>query len=793
MAMKNKKYINSIEFNKIQAMLAECIPLSFVKERAFKLEPFDDIDDTIRAQAETSAALKLLSFKGMPPFGGVKDVSDAIDRACKGATLTPRELIDCASLFRSSRSLYEYSTVNSTFETIVDIIFERLIINKTVENEISRAIISEDMIADDASPKLSDIRRSIRKTNSKIKETLQKYTGGAYSKYLQDNLVTLRGGRYVVPVKAEYKNEVKGLIHDTSSSGATVFIEPMSVVEANNEIRTLESREKAEIERILSSLSSLVASHSEDARLNLLNISDLAFIFGCGQLSSKMNASEPKITEGGEIILKKARHPLISKDKVVPVNVRLGEEYDTIVITGPNTGGKTVVLKTLGLFSVMAQSGLHIPADDGSQVRMLDNVLADIGDEQSIEQSLSTFSSHMVNIVDMLDDITEHSLVLFDELGVGTDPVEGAALAVSIIEEIRKKGALCAATTHYAELKVYALRTPGVINANCEFDVDTLKPTYRLILGTPGKSNAFAISAKLGIPEEIINRALEHIESDKQSFEDVIGRLEEERVREQKKKTELEALKAEFEQYKKKAEDKIAESLKKAKEIEEKAEEKARATIEGARVSSEYVFNELDKLRRQKDSDKLGDELAKTRADVRKYMNEYDSEKLRKGQEDEEKYVLPRALRVGDEVLLRNIDKTGTVTEIKGDNVVVQTGLIKTKTKLSNLKLVDSPVVITADKARKTAKAYISSVDRSCPSELDLRGKTGDEAWPIVDRYLDRASLAGLNSLRLIHGKGTGALKNYLWGMLRGDSRVKDYRIGVHGEGDGGVTVVTLK
>ncbi len=791
--MKNKKYINSIEFNKIQAMLAECIPLSFVKERAYELEPYEDIEETVKAQSETASAVKLLSFKGMPPFGGVKDVSDAVDRACKGATLTPRELLDCAALFRSARSLHEYSTVNRTFETPIDIIFERLLINKSIENEISKAIISEDMIADEASPKLSDIRRGIRKTNSKIKDTLQKYTGGAYSKYLQDSLVTIRSGRYVIPVKAEYKNEVKGLIHDTSSSGATVFIEPMSVVEANNELRTLESEEKAEIERILSNLSSLVASYAESSRLNLLNISDLAFIFGCGQLATRMDACEPKITEKGEIILKKARHPLISKDKVVPVDVRLGDEYDTIVITGPNTGGKTVVLKTLGLFSVMAQSGLHIPVNDGSQVRMLDNVLADIGDEQSIEQSLSTFSSHMVNIVSMLDDITDRSLVLFDELGVGTDPVEGAALAVSIIEEIRKNGALCAATTHYAELKVYALRTKGVINANCEFDVDTLKPTYRLILGTPGKSNAFAISAKLGIPQGIIERANEHIESDKQSFEDVIGKLEEERVREQKRKMELESLKAEFEAYRIDAQNKIDSSLRKAKEIEEKAEEKARATIEGARISSEYVFNELDKLRKQKDAKNFGDELAKTRADVRKYMNEYDSANTQKRSEKEEKYVLPRALRVGDEVLLVSIDKTGTITEIKGDNVVVQTGLIKTKTKVSNLRLLDTPIVITAEKKKKTAKAYISSVDRSCSSELDLRGKTGDEAWPIIDRYLDRASMAGLNSVRLIHGKGTGALKNYIWGMLRNDSRIENYRMGVHGEGDGGVTVVTLK
>jgi DNA mismatch repair protein MutS2 len=440
----------------------------------------------------------------------------------------------------------------------------------------------------------------------------------------------------------------------------------------------------------------------------------------------------------------------------------------------------------------MAQAGLHIPADEGSTVRIYESVLVDIGDEQSIEQSLSTFSSHMVNIVSFMDKVTDRSLVLFDELGVGTDPVEGAALAVSIIEEIRKRGALCAATTHYAELKVYALNTPGVINANCEFDVETLKPTYRLILGTPGKSNAFAISAKLGIPENIINRALKHIEADKQDFESVIGRLEEERVKEQKMKAELERMKAEFEAYRIDAEAKIEKSLSNAKAIEEKAEEKARATIEGARASSEYIFNELDKLRKQRESANLGEELAKTRADVRKFMKDYESQNTTKP-DTNENYVLPRPLRVGDDVLLVNIDKTGTVTEISGNNVVVQTGLIKTKTKLSNLRLVDTPVVITAEKKKQTARSYISAIDRSCSSEIDLRGKTGDEAWPLVDRYLDKASMAGLNSVRLVHGKGTGALKNYLWGMLRNDSRVKSYRIGVHGEGDGGVTVVTLK
>ena len=791
--MKNKKFITAIEFNKIQIMLSECIPVTYAKQRAFTLEPYEDIEECRHAMNMTTDAVKLLSYKGMPPFGGASDISEAVDRACKGATLTPRELLDSASLFRTARALYEYSVVNRTFETGLDIIFERLLQNKNFEKEIFNAIISEDMIADEASPKLGDIRRSIKRVNSKIKEILQKYTSGAYSKYVQENIVTIRGGRYVVPVKAEHKNEIKGLVHDTSSSGATLFIEPIAVVEANNELRALESAEKAEIDRILYALSSMLATIADHARLNIENIGDLAFYFGCGQLSSRMNACAPEISEGGEIVLKKARHPLISKDVVVPVDIKLGGSYDTMVITGPNTGGKTVVLKTLGLFSVMALSGLHIPVNDGSKIRMLDNVLPDIGDEQSIEQSLSTFSSHMVNIVALLNDVTERSLVLFDELGVGTDPVEGAALAVAIIEEIRKKGALCAATTHYAELKVYALRTPGVTNANCEFDVDTLRPTYKLIIGTPGKSNAFAISSKLGISEEIIERANRHIANDKQSFEDVIGRLEEERVREQKKKAELDKLKAEFEAYKKEQREKTEQALKAAKDAEERAEEKARSIVESARMSSEYVFNELDKLKKAKESSNFNDELAKTRAEVRKYLRDNES-KIRADEPDNKNYVLPRPLKVGDTVYVTSIDREGSVIEISGDNVVVRTGVIKTKTKLSNLRLVETEAVfISADNKKRSVKSYGSSVDKSCSSEIDLRGKTGDEAWPLVDRYLDKAMLAGLHSVRLIHGKGTGALKNYLWGRLRADGRVSSYRAGVHGEGDGGVTVVEIK
>ncbi|MBR3878686.1 MAG: endonuclease MutS2, partial [Clostridia bacterium] len=483
----SEKTIHSLEFDKICDLLASFAPTEGSKSMARMLMPQSDIDTVLLRQRRTTDAKRLCDAKGMPTFGGVRDVSESCERANKGAILTPGELLAIAAVLRTSRTLIDYCHGNHLFDTVLDEMFDRLMPNRTLEDKITRSIISEELIADEASATLANIRRQIRITNSKIKETLQKYIqGGSHSKYLQENIVTTRNGRYVIPVKAECKNEVKGLIHDTSSSGATIFVEPVAVVEANNELRVLESKEEHEIERILAELSVSVSEYSDAVWLNYRNITELAFAFACAQMSYAMNGSAPIVTEEKLILLKRARHPLIDKQKVVPINVILGDGYDTMIITGPNTGGKTVTLKTLGLFTLMAQAGLHIPADEGSTISVCKNVLVDIGDEQSIEQSLSTFSSHMVNIVSFMDKVSDRSLVLFDELGVGTDPVEGAALAVSIIDNVRGKGAMCAATTHYAELKAYALDTSGVCNASCEFDVETLKPTYKLIIGTPG-------------------------------------------------------------------------------------------------------------------------------------------------------------------------------------------------------------------------------------------------------------------------------------------------------------------
>ena len=498
------KTLSTLEYDKIIEMLVECTATEGAKARARTLMPTDEYDFVVDRQNKTDDAKRLINAKGYPSFSAPESVPEAADRAYKGGILSPRELLDVASILRSARGMLDYIDTDKPFETSLDPIFRRLITNRPLEDAITRSIISEDLIADEASPELADIRRKIRNANNKIKETLQGYIGGAKLKYLQDNLVTMRNGRYVVPVKAEYRNEFKGLVHDTSSSGATLFVEPMAVVDANNELKRLSNAETVEIERILSSLSADVATISSVLTLDYHNITEISFYFGCATLAMQMKAERPEITKERVLELKRARHPLISKDTVVPIDVSIGKDFDTLIITGPNTGGKTVTLKTMGLMTLMAQAGLQIPALETSRVGVFSEILVDIGDEQSIEASLSTFSSHMVTVVDILSKVGPGSLALFDELGSGTDPVEGAALAISILEKTQKCGALTASTTHYAELKAYALDTPRVQNASCEFDIETLRPTYRLIVGTPGRSNAFAISEKLGISDEII-------------------------------------------------------------------------------------------------------------------------------------------------------------------------------------------------------------------------------------------------------------------------------------------------
>ena len=792
----SEKTMHSLEFDKICELLATFAPTEGSKSMARMLTPSEDIDTVLKKQRRTTDAKRLCDAKGMPTFGGVRDVSESCERAEKGAILTPGELLAIAAVLRTSRSLTDYCHGNHLFDTVLDEIFDRLMPNRTLEDKIARSIISEELIADEASDTLANIRRQIRITNNKIKETLQKYVqNGTHSKYLQENIVTTRNGRYVIPVKAECKNEVKGLIHDTSSSGATIFVEPTAVVEANNELRVLQSKEEHEIEKILSALSALVADFSDSIWLNYRNITELAFSFACAQMSYSMNASAPTVTEEKLIHLKRARHPLIDRDKVVPINVILGDGYDTMIITGPNTGGKTVTLKTLGLFTLMAQAGLHIPADEGSSVSVCENVLVDIGDEQSIEQSLSTFSSHMVNIVSFMDKVSSRSLVLFDELGVGTDPVEGAALAVSIIDHVRSKGAMCAATTHYAELKAYALDTQGVCNASCEFDVETLKPTYKLIIGTPGKSNAFAISEKLGLSREIIEHAENYVSSDNRKFEDIIGQLEATRIEMERNREETESMRADYERFKVESEKIIKKKLDEAEKELQKAQSKAQSMVASAKASSDFIMEQMEKVRKAKESDRLGSELQNARRAVREHLRENSDKFDPVEKKTDENYVLPRKLKKGDEVIIMTLGSKATLLEDpdKSGNVRVQAGILQTRVNIKNLKLCeDEPTVQTGDKKVKTS-TYTVNRSSSFKDEIDLRGMNGDEAWLAVDKYFDEAILFGFRKVRLIHGKGTGALKTALWKFLKGDKRISSFRIGQFGEGDGGVTVVELK
>ena len=801
MMIYTEKIGKTLEFDKVCMLLAESALTEGAKELALRLTPTDDVDDVMRRQRRTTDAARLIRVKGLPTFGMVRDVGPSGERAEKGAVLSPRELLDVANVLRTCRLMLDYihgkAVENGeTLSTSLDEIFERLIPDRPLEEKITRSIIAEDMIADEASRELAEIRRKIRSANARIKELLQKYTGGVSSRYLQENIVTMRNGRYVVPVKSEYKNEVKGLIHDTSSSGATMFIEPIAVVDANNELRMLQSKESHEIERILAELSAGVANISHALWLNYKNITELAFIFACGQLSIKMNAVSPRISSAREINLIRARHPLIDRERVVPIDVSIGNGYDTLIITGPNTGGKTVTLKTLGLFALMTQAGLHIPAEPESVICLFDRVLVDLGDNQSIEQSLSTFSSHMVNIVSMIEQLNDRSLVLFDELSSGTDPVEGAALAMSIIEAVRDAGAICAATTHYAELKAYALNTEGVRNASCEFDVETLRPTYKLIIGTPGKSNAFAISEKLGIPSAIIRRAQHYVSSENRNFEGVIEKLEKARVDMERHREEAERLRREYEAFKRDSEQKLNRSLKQAEKELEVAKARAVAMVESAKASSDYILEQADKVRRAQETARLGEQMEESRRAIRAHLREHEDSYNPVEERRTKDYVLPRPLKKGDEVYIVNIDKNGFLVDDpdKSGNVNVQAGIIRMRTKVANLQLIENKTtVIDRDKKKKTVSDYKASLVRDFTDEIDLRGKNGEEAWALADKYLDEAALAGLKTVRLIHGKGTGALKAALWKILQKDKRIASYRIGMYGEGDGGVTVVELK
>lgn len=793
------KTLTTLEFDKIISMLVECASTEGAKSRAKSLVPSNDYDLIVDRQRRTDDAKRLINSKGYPSFSADERVVSSADRAYKGSILSPTELLEIASLLRSARLVLDYINTDKLFDTSLDNIFSRLIANRTLEDKITRSILSEDMIADEASPELAEIRRKIRIANNKIKDTLQSYVGGVRLKYLQENIVTMRNGRYVVPVKAEYRNEMKGLVHDTSASGATLFVEPMSVVEANNELKSLSSAEEHEIERILAALSAECGECTSVISLDYHTITELAFCFACATLAIQMRAEKPHIVKDRRMDLKKARHPLIARDKVVPIDVSVGRDFDTLIITGPNTGGKTVTLKTMGLFALMAQSGLQLPALEDSEIGVFDEILVDIGDEQSIEASLSTFSSHMVNVADILKRVSSKSLVLFDELGSGTDPIEGAALAIAILEKTCSEGALTAATTHYAELKAYALETPRIQNASCEFDIETLRPTYRLIVGTPGKSNAFAISEKLGISDEIIARANKLIERDNKRFEDVIERLDTNRIEMEKEREKAEKMRSEYESFKKSAEEDLKRKIAKSEEEIQKQTLKARQILDSARASSEFIFRQLEELRKQEDKDKRNEMMNSAREEMRKRMRE--SESLMTGIDIrditlDEDYKLPRPLKVGDKVFLTTISKEGVVTALADKNgmIAVTSGILKTKVTEDKLRLLDGKVkyVDSSSKPKVNEGKVKKTVVSTFKPEVDVRGMIGDDAWFVVDKYLDDAVLANIPTVRIIHGKGTGALRAALWKYFKTDKRVKSFRHGEYGEGDAGVTVITL-
>ncbi len=789
-----EKALNVLEFVKIREMLADKCSTQGAKELALSLIPSSDIVEVRRKQEKTEDAKRLSGQKGSPSFGNVKDIRSACERADKGAVLSQRELLDCAEVLRTSRGLLEYIKGDKKFETSLDEIFERLIPDKKLEMRISTAIISEEMVADNASPELMEIRSKIRKVSNKVNELMLKFTqGGSFSKYLQENIVTTRGGRFVIPVKSEYRNEVKGLVHDTSSSGATLFIEPMSVVEANNELRALQSREQYEIERILAELSALVAESSGLIVSNYLNITELALIFGMAELSYKMKAVKPEICDKREIVFERSRHPLIAEGKAVPVTISIGGDYSMLVITGPNTGGKTVSLKTIGLFAIMAQTGLQLPCDL-AKTCVFDEIFPNIGDEQSIEQSLSTFSSHMVDIVDVVNNMTKNSLVLFDELGSGTDPVEGAALAMSILEEVLDVGAICAATTHYAELKAFAVERDGVCNASCEFDVETLRPTYKLLIGTPGKSNAFAISEKLGLPEHIVKRAGSFVDSGSKSFEAVLEKLEATRFELEKEKEMAREERIEFERFKANAERTLEERIGNAEREAEKARERAKSIIDSARATSDYVLNQLEKAKKAKDAENFGQTLAESKKNIKAGVKKFNESNNEEDSVDDG-YVLPRPLRKGDEVIHRSLGSSGVLVEDpdKKGNVTVQMGILKTKLNILQLKLVENTNKVGQKNNMTSQSKFRKTVTAGFKPELDVRGMIGEDAVFMVDKYLDDAHIAGIKSVTVIHGKGTGALRQAIWSALKKDNRVSSYRAGQYGEGDYGVTVIELK
>ena len=785
-----QKSLTKLELDKVLALLADHASSPAAKERCLAVRPLDDAEDIWLLQAQTSAACKLITLKGSPSFGGIVDVGASLSRADRGGCLSPEELLRVATVLKAARTAKEYAEGDAV-ESGLDIFFRQLTPNKFFEERIFTSILSKDEIADAASSELASIRRKIRQQSSKIRESLQKIiTSPTYAKILQEPIVTIRSDRFVVPVKAECKSQLPGLVHDVSSSGSTFFIEPMSAVNGNNELRELFVAERKEIERILAELSAEAAARQESINLNYEMLVTLDCIFARAKLSFAMHGIEPVIRTDGKLELKCARHPLIDAKKVVPVSLSLGVDFDTMVITGPNTGGKTVTLKTIGLLTLMAECGLHIPADDGSSIAIFETVLADIGDEQSIEQSLSTFSSHMRNIVEILQACDRDSLILFDELCAGTDPAEGAALAIALIEFCRKCGAKVATTTHYAELKLYAMRTAGVINASCEFNVETLQPTYRLLIGIPGKSNAFAISRRLGLDEKIIEDAHSMVSQNDVNFEDVLTQLEQQRQQMEQAKVEAEQLRMETEKQKEKSDEYYAQIKAERDKAVQQARKEAQYIIEDARRTANNVYEELKQLRKQAKDGAFVEGSNEKQAALRRSLNEAEG-KLREKQEVRQRPAASRAIRVGDTVELLKFGSKATVLAINKDgSYQLQAGIMKVNAKPDEVYLLENE---TQAKAKKLMEGKVRDLKSAAQPELDIRGMAVDEALPVLDNFLDAAYMGNLPNARIIHGKGTGVLRKAVQDELRRCKYVKSFRLGVYGEGEDGVTIAEFK
>ena len=791
----NQKALSSLEYPKIIERLTEKASSPMGKELCRKLQPSTNINRIRLMQTQTKDALTRLFQKGSVSFGSVKDIRGSLKRLEIGSSLGIMEILSVCALLENTSRVKAYSRGDRSDlpSDSLDSMFEQLAPLTPLSSEIRRCILSEDEISDDASPALRQVRRNMKVTNDRIHTQLSGLVNGNARTYLQDSVITMRNGRYCIPVKAEYKGQVPGMIHDQSSTGSTLFIEPMAVVKLNNDMRELELQEQKEIEIILAGLSEQIAEEREAIALNLELMVQLDFIFARAGLAMDMNGSEPVFNEEGRVLLKKARHPLIPKKKVVPIDIRLGDDFNLLIITGPNTGGKTVSLKTVGLLTLMGQAGLHIPALDRSELALFHEIYADIGDEQSIEQSLSTFSSHMTNIVSFLEKADSRSLVLFDELGAGTDPTEGAALAISILSYLHDKGIRTMATTHYSELKVYALSTPGVENACCEFSVETLRPTYRLLIGIPGKSNAFAISSKLGLSDQIIERAKEQISEQDESFEDVLSSLEENRVTIENERLEIARYKEEIKTLKAQLESRQEKLDAQRDRILRQANEEAHKVLEEAKEYADQTMKLFHKFQKNNVDTSA---VERERQELRKRMNKAEKNMSdRQETKKPKKQLTAKDIRPGDSVKVLSMNLKGTVgsrPDSKGF-LFVQMGIIRSKVHLSDLELVDEPVITTPSLQKTGAGKIRMSKSASVSTEINLLGRTVDEAIAELDKYLDDAYIAHLKSVRIVHGKGTGALRKGIHDYLRRQKHVSSFRLGEFGEGDAGVTIVDFK